>query len=68
MQEGVLVSWLVPDGASVTEGQPIYSLEIEKSAMDVEAPASGILRQLGQVGTTYKVGEPIGEIAGNQES
>lgn len=67
MQEGVLASWLVADGTPVREGEPIYTLEIEKSAMDVEAPAAGILRHIGQAGTTYKAGDVIGQIedAGN---
>jgi len=30
--------------------------------MDVESPAAGVLRQTGVAGTTYKVGEVIGEI------
>lgn len=63
MQEGVLAAWLVPDGTVVTEGQPIYTLELEKSTMDVESPAAGTLRHVGTAGTTYKVGEVIGEIA-----
>lgn len=62
MQEGTLTEWLVPDGTSVAEGQPIYVLELEKSTMDVESPAAGTLRQVGVAGTTYKVGEVIGEI------
>jgi len=62
MQEGVLAAWLVEDGGSVKEGDPIYTLEIEKSTMDVEAPATGILRHIAQQGVTYKVGEAIGEI------
>lgn len=63
MQEGTLAAWLVPDGQPVAEGQPIYTLEIEKSTMDVEAPAAGVLRHIGAAGTTYKVGDVIGEIA-----
>ena len=63
MQEGVLTAWLVDDGQSVVEGQPIYTLEIEKSTMDVEAPAAGVLKHIGTTGVTYKVGEIIGEIA-----
>lgn len=63
MREGTLVQWLVPDGATVTEGQPIFTLELEKSTMDVEAPAAGVIRQTGQAGATYKVGEIIGEIS-----
>lgn len=62
MQQGTLVEWLVADGAEVTEGQPIYNLEIEKSVMEVEAPASGILHQTGKAGEEYSVGHPIGEI------
>jgi pyruvate/2-oxoglutarate dehydrogenase complex dihydrolipoamide acyltransferase (E2) component len=30
--------------------------------MDVESPAAGVLRHIGTEGTTYKVGEVIGEI------
>ena len=62
MREGTLTEWLVPDGGQVAEGQPIYVLELEKSTMDVEAPAAGLLRHIGAAGTTYKVGEVIGEI------
>ena len=62
MREGTLVAWLVADGATVAEGEPIYTLELEKSTMDVESPAAGVLRQTGSAGTTYKVGEVIGEI------
>lgn len=63
MQEGILTTWLVADGTTVSEGQPIYTLELEKSTMDVEAPAAGVLKHIGQPGTTYKVGDVIGEIA-----
>lgn len=62
MREGTLVAWLVADGATVAEGDPIYTLELEKSTMDVESPAAGVIRQSGVAGTTYKVGEIIGEI------
>jgi pyruvate/2-oxoglutarate dehydrogenase complex dihydrolipoamide acyltransferase (E2) component len=46
MDEGVLQEWLAEDGAAVSEGQPLYLLENEKSAHEVEAPASGTLRIL----------------------
>jgi len=62
MQEGTLLEWLVADGATVAEGQPMYVLEIEKAAMEVEAPSAGTLRHAGIQGTAYKVGEVIGEI------
>jgi pyruvate/2-oxoglutarate dehydrogenase complex dihydrolipoamide acyltransferase (E2) component len=62
MQDGTLVDWLVADGEEVAEGQPIYNLEIEKSTMEVEAPAAGTLKQIGKAGQSYRVGETIGEI------
>lgn len=62
MNEGVLAEWLVEDGATVTEGQPIYSLESDKSTNEVESPASGTIRILGQIGETYEVGTVLAEI------
>lgn len=64
MQEGTLSEWLVPDGARVTEGQPIYNLEIEKASMEVEAPGSGILRQKEAAGGSFPPGHEIGQIIG----
>jgi pyruvate/2-oxoglutarate dehydrogenase complex dihydrolipoamide acyltransferase (E2) component len=62
MQTGVLTSWLAQDGEQVEQGQPLYTLEIEKSVMDVQAPASGVLKRIGVENETYKVGEILGEI------
>jgi pyruvate/2-oxoglutarate dehydrogenase complex dihydrolipoamide acyltransferase (E2) component len=62
MTEGDLVEWLVPDGAAVNEGDPIYAIESEKSTQEVTAPASGILRQMAVIGETYEVGAMLGEI------
>lgn len=68
MQEGILTSWLVADGQAVTEGQPIYALELEKSTLDVESPAAGVLKHIGVEGTTYKVGDVIGEVVASSQS
>lgn len=62
MEEGVLTKWLVEDGAQVTEGQPLYELESEKSLQEVEAPASGTLKVVAQTGETYPVGTVLAEI------
>ena len=40
MNEGVLAEWLVEDGAQVTEGQPLYALEADKSTQMVDASES----------------------------
>jgi pyruvate/2-oxoglutarate dehydrogenase complex dihydrolipoamide acyltransferase (E2) component len=60
--EGTLSEWLVDDGAMVNEGDPIYSLETDKSVQDIEAPESGKLVQKVAAGETYAVGTEIGEI------
>ena len=62
MSEGQVTEWLAEDGASVTEGQPLFTLEADKSANEVESPASGTLRILQPAGTIYEVGTVIGVI------
>lgn len=62
MNEGVLAEWLVADGSTVTEGQPLYSLESDKSTNEVDAPVSGTLRVLKEIGETYEVGTVLGVI------
>jgi len=62
MAEGAVAEWLVADGAEVQEGQPLYSLESEKSVQEVESPASGRLKILAQVGEVCAVGAVLGEI------
>lgn len=63
MTEGVIAEWLVPDGAQVKEGDPIYSIETGKSIQEIQSPAAGRLTQKAQPGETYQVGTEIGEIA-----
>jgi len=47
MSEGQIAEWLFADGEEVVEGEALYLLEADKSANEVEAPASGILRISG---------------------
>jgi pyruvate/2-oxoglutarate dehydrogenase complex dihydrolipoamide acyltransferase (E2) component len=62
MAEGELIEWYVADGTAVEIGMPIYSLGTDKVENDIEAPAAGTLRHIGQAGETYPVGELIGTI------
>lgn len=62
MTEGTLAEWLVEDGATVTAGQVIYALETEKATEEVESPAAGVLKIIGQPGTLYQVGDLVAEI------
>lgn len=36
MTEGQVAEWLASDGDTVAEGQPLYSLEADKSTNEVE--------------------------------
>jgi pyruvate/2-oxoglutarate dehydrogenase complex dihydrolipoamide acyltransferase (E2) component len=62
MEEGELVEWLVPSGTQVEEGQSVYVLATDKVEMEVEVPASGVLRHVGEAGQVYAVGTVIGRI------
>jgi pyruvate/2-oxoglutarate dehydrogenase complex dihydrolipoamide acyltransferase (E2) component len=62
MTEATLVRWLVEDGAEVGQDQPLYLLETDKVENEVGAPIAGRLRQVGEEGETYPVGQVIAEL------
>lgn len=62
MDEGLLSEWLAGDGARVEKGQMLYSLESDKSAQEIESPATGVLKILAPAGGTYSVGHVLAEI------
>lgn len=55
--EGVLVSWLVEEGAKVQAGDIIASIETDKATMDFEVFDDGVLlKKIAQEGETIPVG------------
>jgi pyruvate/2-oxoglutarate dehydrogenase complex dihydrolipoamide acyltransferase (E2) component len=46
MEEGLLVGWLVAEGAMVDTGQPILEIETDKTTVELDATASGILARI----------------------
>jgi pyruvate/2-oxoglutarate dehydrogenase complex dihydrolipoamide acyltransferase (E2) component len=63
MQEGLLTEWLVSVGDEVEEGQPIATVETEKVAAEIEAPAEGtVVELLAEAGTEVEVGTVIARI------
>jgi len=60
--EGSVSQWLVRDGETVTEGQPLYLLETDKVEMEVPSPASGVVSITIPEGGPYDVGTEIGRI------
>ncbi len=68
METGQVVEWLKNEGDAVDEGEPILVVETDKANVDVEAPASGVLRRvLAQVGDDAEVGSVLAIIAGEDE-
>jgi len=45
-EEGEIVSWLVAEGDTVAEGQPIVEVETDKATVELEATASGVLARI----------------------
>jgi pyruvate/2-oxoglutarate dehydrogenase complex dihydrolipoamide acyltransferase (E2) component len=63
MNEATIVDWLVADGDSVQEGQPLYLLETDKTENEVPSPVAGVITLIGVVDETYEVGTVIAEIS-----
>ena len=68
MEEGTIARWLLPEGAPVTSGQPLFELETAKAIVEVEADGDGTLRQLVPAGTTLEPGRVIGALLAAGES
>ena len=61
--EAEITEWLVKDGSTVAEGDPILSISTTKMAIDIEAPASGVLTIRMAEGDLAAVGAVVGDIA-----
>ncbi len=46
MSEGKLVEWYKSEGEAVTKGEPLFSVETDKTNMDIEATQDGVVRKL----------------------
>ena len=57
------VSWYKHEGEAVAQGEPLYAVETDKATLDVEAPATGVLRQVtASPGDVVKVLSAIARI------
>jgi pyruvate dehydrogenase E2 component (dihydrolipoamide acetyltransferase) len=62
MTEATLVEWLKADGDPVQKGEPLFVLESDKSTLEIEAPASGVLHILVPAGQTVPIQTPIAQM------
>jgi pyruvate dehydrogenase E2 component (dihydrolipoamide acetyltransferase) len=71
MEEGTFLGWLKQEGDVVKSGEPLFTLENEKAAQEVEATETGILRiapEAPQVGATVAVGALLGYLLAENET
>jgi pyruvate dehydrogenase E2 component (dihydrolipoamide acetyltransferase) len=62
MTEGLVVEWLVEDGATVTTGQPVFVVETDKTNVEVEAEADGTIVRVVEAGQTVPIEAVVGRI------
>lgn len=75
MSHGTLASWHIAEGQPVTKGAALFDIETDKAAMEVEAPASGVLHHImAEPGEKVPVGSvvayiyPLGVVPGPKPS
>ncbi|UCI20777.1 pyruvate dehydrogenase complex dihydrolipoamide acetyltransferase [Mesorhizobium sp. B2-1-8] len=73
MATGQISRWFAEEGAHVKKGDVLFEIETDKAAMEIDAPASGVLRDVtGKEGVDIPVGAPVawiyadGEVYGNK--
>lgn len=62
MEEGKIVQWLKNAGETVKSGEPIAEIETDKSNVEIDADADGVLTISIAAGETVAVGSVIGAI------
>ena len=68
MQTGLVSKWLKSQGEMVSAGEQICTIEGDKAALDIEAPASGILlRIVAQEGQEFPVKQIMAYIGDRED-
>ncbi len=67
MQEATILEWHAQDGDWIEKGDVLFTIETEKAALDIEAPASGTLQILMPAGQTVPVKERVARLLQSQE-
>ncbi|CDX37034.1 Dihydrolipoyllysine-residue acetyltransferase component of pyruvate dehydrogenase complex [Mesorhizobium sp. SOD10] len=68
MATGQISRWFAEEGAHVKKGDVLFEIETDKAAMEIDAPASGTLRNItGKERVDIPVGEPVAWIYADDE-
>ena len=68
MSHGRVLAWRVKEGQTVEKGEPLFDIETDKAAMEVESPASGTVRNLVEENVDVAIGEAVAFIYADGES
>ncbi|CAN5487977.1 pyruvate dehydrogenase complex dihydrolipoamide acetyltransferase [soil metagenome] len=69
MTTGTISKWHVKDGDTVRKGAPLFEIETNKAAMEVESPADGVVGSISAVvGTTVPVASIVAYLYGPGEA
>ncbi len=59
-ETGKILKWIKSPGDTVQKGEPLLEIETDKVTVEIEAPASGVLREVtAGVGDVVPVGKTI---------
>ncbi|WP_027059037.1 pyruvate dehydrogenase complex dihydrolipoamide acetyltransferase [Mesorhizobium loti] len=69
MATGQISRWFAEEGATVKKGDVLFEIETDKAAMEIDAPASGVLRDVtGREGVDIPVGAAVAWIYADGEA
>ena len=69
MATGKITKWFIAEGRTGAKGQALFEIESDKAAMEIEAPAAGVLRGVtGRPGDELPVGTVVGWIVAPGET
>lgn len=60
--EGRIARWIKKDGEQVNLDDPLFELESDKAAVDIPAPAAGVLKTLVAEGEIVKIGQVVASV------
>jgi len=59
---GTISRWLKEDGSAVSQGEALFEIDNDKAAVEVEAPASGVISYVRGAGEEVQVGDVVAHI------
>jgi sugar O-acyltransferase (sialic acid O-acetyltransferase NeuD family) len=65
-EAATVVAWHVDDRSSVRAGNPLVDVETSKAALEIEAPADGVVLHLVATGSEVQVGQPVAYVFSDQ--